>query len=129
MTDWTDQPAPGGSPEGRSVRPRTAEEVADAVDLAFDYRGNVTIELISGRKVEGYVYNRDARRPRPCLSVFPRHEPGSVEISYDEIVVITFSGEDTAFGKSWQTWADKLESQRRAEAERLEKEARSRGHL
>lgn len=129
MTDFVDEAVPAGSPEGRSVRPGGREEVAELVELAFDYRGDVTVELSSGRKVEGYVSNRDARAARPYMDIMPQQGPGTVQIPYDEIVAVTFSGEDTAFGKSWHEWMNKHESQRRAEAERVEREARARGLL
>lgn len=129
MTDPVNQAAPEGSPEERSLRPGTREEVAELVELAFDYRGDVTVELSSGRRIEGYVSNRDARAPRPYLEILPPQGPGTVQVPYDEIVAVTFSGEDTAFGKSWHEWMTKHQSQRRAEAERLEQEARARGLL
>ncbi len=129
MTDLVDQPERGGSPEGRDVRPRTREEVVELVELAFDYRGDVTVELAAGRKIEGYVSNRNTGAPRPYLDIIPQQAQEIVQIPYDEIVAVTFSGEDTAFGKSWHEWMSKHESQRRAEAERVEQEARSRGLL
>ncbi len=129
MTDPVDQTAPAGSPEGHSVRPRTREELIELIELAFDYRGDVTIELTAGRKFEGYVSNRDTRAARPYLDIIPQEGPETVQIPYDEIVAVTFSGEDTAFGKSWHEWMSKHESQRRAEAEKVEQEARARGLL
>ena len=111
------------------MRPRTREELIEVIELAFDYRGDVTIELAAGRKIEGYVSNRDTGADRPSLDIIPREGPETVQIPYDEIVAVTFSGEDTAFGKSWHEWMNKHESQRRAEAEKVEQEARARGLL
>lgn len=129
MTDTVNQAAPGGSPEGRSVRPGSRDELIELVELAFDYRGDLTVELSSGRKIEGYVSNRDGQAARPYLEIIPQQSPDPVEIPYDEIVAVTFSGDDTAFGKSWHEWMGKHESQRRAEAEKVEREARARGFL
>jgi hypothetical protein len=50
-------------------------------------------------------------------------------IAYGEIVAVAFTGEDTAFGKSWQGWSEKSEGLRRAEAERVRAEAEARGDL
>ena len=50
-------------------------------------------------------------------------------VSYEEIVAISFTGEDTASGKSWEAWVAKKESQRKAEAEQVAHAARARGHL
>ncbi len=129
MAEPCDQATPAGSPEGRSVRPQSREELVELVEHAFDYRGDVTVELSSGRKIEGYVSNRDARAARPFLEIIPQQGPETLQIPFDEIVAVTFSGEDTAFGKSWHEWMSKHESQRLAEAERVEREARARGLL
>jgi hypothetical protein len=128
----TDSNTPGyqtDSPEGRVFRPQTQEELKEAIEQAFDYRGDVTLELASGTSVEGYLYNRDLAGPRPTVQLFPRQGSGLREIPYDDIVAIHFTGEDTAFGKSWDAWVAKKESQRRAEAERATEAARVRGHL
>jgi hypothetical protein len=34
------------------------DEVRDALEKAFDYRGDVSITLKSGEKVEGYIFDR-----------------------------------------------------------------------
>jgi hypothetical protein len=89
----------------------------------------VTLELTSGERIEGYVYNRNASEEVPTLQLFPKREPGPRQIPYAAIAAIIFSGRDTASGKSWEAWAAKKESQRRAEAQQAEEEARGRGHL
>ncbi|HZS12695.1 MAG TPA: hypothetical protein VFA38_10630 [Nitrospirales bacterium] len=128
MTDSKYHTPETGSLEGRSFRPATAEERAEAVERAFDFRGDVTIELRSGAVVEGYLFNREAHAPRPIVMIFPK-DGGQLEIFYDDIASIAFTGKDTASGKSWEAWVTKKESQRRAETEAAEREARSRGHL
>jgi hypothetical protein len=103
--------------------------LAEAVEQAFDYRGDVTLELTAGGLVEGFVFNRQPAGPRPYLQVFPAREGGPREIPYSEIAAVAFTGRDTASGKSWEAWVAKKESQRRAEAEQEETAARARGHL
>ncbi len=115
--------------EGRVFCPATLAELIEAVEQAFDYRGDVMLELTSGVKVEGYVFNRYPSGPRPFLQLFPKQEPGTIEISYADITAITFTGKDTASGKSWEAWVAKKESQRRAEADQAEAAAKARGHL
>ena len=97
--------------EGAILCPGTQEELAKAVDLAFDYRGDVTIELKSGERVEGYVFNRVASQPKAYLELFPKGRPGIRMVGYDEVASITFSGEDTAFGKSWDIWITKKQGE------------------
>lgn len=115
--------------EGRVFRPATLSELAEAVELAFDYRGDVTLELTSGETIEGYVFNRHPTGLRPSLQVFPKQERGVREIAYAEVTAIAFTGKDTASGNSWEAWVAKKESQRRAEANEAAAAAKARGHL
>ena len=130
MTDTKNHALGGsGSLEGRVIRPTTAAETAEAVELAFDYRGDITLELKSGDSLVGYIYNRTATGPDPAVDVFPADNPVPRKIPYASIVSVAFTGEDTANGKSWEAWSNKKESERRAEAERVEADARARGLL
>jgi hypothetical protein len=130
MTDTKNHTVTGhGSLEGRIFRPASRAELAEAVELAFDYRGDVTMALTTGESVVGYLFNRDAAEPDPWIEVFPADDPSPVRIPYAVIASLAFTGEDTANGKSWETWVSKKESERRAEAARVEADARTRGHL
>jgi len=130
MTDTKNHTATAaGSLEGRVFRPASHKELADAVELAFDYRGDVTVGLTSGESVAGYLFNRDAVDANPWIELFPTDHPAPRRIAYAQIASLAFTGEDTANGKSWETWVSKKESERRADADRVEADARSRGHL
>lgn len=130
MTDTKDHtPADAGSPEGRVFRPSSSAETAEAVELAFDYRGDVTLELKSGETLTGYLFNRDHDAADPWIEVFPAGDPNPRRIAYRDILSIEFTGMDTANGKSWETWVSKRQSDRLAEAARVEADARTRGHL
>ena len=130
MTDTKNHTeASNGTLEGRVFRPKDLNEIAEAVELAFDYRGDVTLELKSGEALVGYLFNRDASDADPSIHVFPAHDPVPRRIAYHDIVTIAFTGEDTANGKSWETWVLKKESERRLEAARVEADARTRGYL
>jgi len=114
--------------EGRVFRPSTPAELAEAVELAFDYRGDVTLVLKSGEQIVGYIFNRVAAGPKPLLELFPE-SGGRREVLYADVASIAFSGEDTASGKSWEAWASKKEPERRAESDQAEADARARGLL
>lgn len=129
MTDSKHESTHTGSPEGRVLRPVSDAELRDAIELAFDYRGDVTIERKSGESIPCFVFNRSAEGPSPWIEVFPASGAGVLTIPYADVVAIAFTGEDTANGKSWEAWHTKKESERRAESERVEAEARARGHL
>ncbi|HEY6085848.1 MAG TPA: hypothetical protein VIU63_10660 [Nitrospira sp.] len=118
-----------GSLEGQTFRPATLSETGEAIELAFDYRGDITIQLKSGARIEGYVFNRNVKGTTPSLDLFPKNAPGVTQIAYSEIESISFTGEDTASGKSWEAWMKKKESERRAEVERVAADARARGYL
>ena len=115
--------------EGRVFRPASRAELVEAVELAFDYRGDVTMALTTGESVVGYLFNRDAAEPDPWIEVFPTDDPTPIRIPYTAIASLAFTGDDTANGKSWEAWVSKKESERRAEAARVEADARTRGLL
>lgn len=118
-----------GSLEGRVFTPGSASDVEEAINLAFDYRGDVTLTLRSGESVAGYIFNRQGTGADPYLELFPVDRQDHRRLSYRDIVAIAFTGEDTASGKSWETWVSKKESERRAEAEKVEAIARTKGYL
>ena len=95
------------TPEGLAFRPTTKEELVMAVEQAFDYRGDVTIELKSGEHLIGYVFSRMNKDPNAHIEIFPTDETGQVKIFLDDIAAIIFSGKDTAFGQSWESWIKK----------------------
>jgi transcriptional antiterminator Rof (Rho-off) len=131
MTDTKNHSAAGvtGSLEGRVFRPASFAELAEAVELAFDYRGDVTVSLKSGESLSGYLFNRQVNGPDSYLEVFPSDSSAARRIRYDQIAAIAFTGEDTATGKSWETWIAKKDSERRAEVDRITAEAKTRGIL
>lgn len=131
MTDTKNHSHGGttGSPEGRVFQPASFAEIAEAVELAFDYRGDVTVSLKSGEFLSGYLFNRQVSGSDSYLEVFPSDSSDARNIRYDQIAAIAFTGEDTATGKSWEAWIAKKDSERRTEIERIEAEARTRGIL
>jgi hypothetical protein len=129
MTDDKYRAAEHACLEGRVFRPTTSAELAEAVEAAFDFRGDVTLELRDGGKVHGYLFNRQATGSTPSVELFEDGRPQARLIPYTNIAAIAFTGKDTASGKTWETWIAKKASQRQAEAHRVMAEARARGHL
>ena len=91
----------------------TDAEVREALEKAFDYRGDVTITLKNGSTVEGYLYDR---RSEPTLEasvvrIMPTPKEGKaferVMVSYADIAALNFSGRDSAAGKSFDAWVKK----------------------
>ncbi|MBI1368448.1 MAG: hypothetical protein GC162_07310 [Planctomycetes bacterium] len=81
-------------------------ELVEALDKAFDYRGDVTITRKSGAVVEGYIFDR--RRGKglgdSTVRMMPRDTDGKVMIPFADIARVEFSGKDAAHGKSWENW-------------------------
>ena len=118
-----------GSLEGRVFHPASFDELAEAVELAFDYRGDVTVSLKSGESLSGYLFNRQVNDSDSYLELFPSDSSPARQIRYDQIAAIAFTGEDTATGKSWENWVAKKDSERRADVERVAADAKARGIL
>lgn len=130
MTDTKNHTAvTPASLEGRVFKPTSPAEIMEAIDLAFDYRGDVTLSLQSGESITGYLFNRQVAGDNSYLELFPVGHQSPQRISYQSIESIAFTGEDTANGKSWEAWVSKKESERRAEAEKVEAAARTHGYL
>jgi hypothetical protein len=86
--------------------------LAEVVDKAFDYRGNVTVVRIDGSETEGYLFNRNADAPGPFVQMFDLSGEGPFTIAYREIRTIRFTGRDTAAGNSYAAWLRAKEAAR-----------------
>jgi hypothetical protein len=110
-------------------RPQTQAELCRVIEEAFHFRGDVALHLHSGECVQGYLFNRNMDEESPHLQMYIEGHTAPRRVLYSEVVAIHFSGEDTASGKDWEAWVKKKESERQAEALRVEAAARARGHL
>ena len=113
-------PAGPSSLQGTTFTPQNHAELAEALDKAFDYRGDVTLGLGNGTTAEGYLANRDAAAKPPRVELYVKGEDAPRIIPYGDIRSVAFSGRDPADGKSWQAWMAKKATDRQAEAARLE---------
>ena|ERR1700761_109505 len=91
-------------------------EIREALEKAFDYRGDITITCKDGNKVEGYLYDRrsGATLEESLIRVIPipsKSESGSetkrVNITYANVAALQFTGRDTAAGKTFEAWVKK----------------------
>jgi hypothetical protein len=73
--------------------------LAQIIDRAFDYRGDVTILKADGTQVVGYLFNRNRDVLDPFVQLFGQGGAGRYTIAYAEIERIKFSGKDTAPGR------------------------------
>ena len=84
-------------------------ELREALEKAFDYRGDVTLTKKDGTKIEGYVFDRisGAALSSSFVRVLPKNGGNRAKIPYSEIAALAFTGRDTAAGKSWEAWVKK----------------------
>jgi hypothetical protein len=117
-----------GSLEGAVFTFQSDAERVEAIDKAFDYRGDVTLTLSNG-PLECFIFNRDAAEKPPRIEVFVKGQEAPLVIPYSDVQAIAFTGRDPADGKSWAAWVSKKDTERAAEAERIRKELEDQGHL
>ena len=92
------------------------DELCDALEHAFDYRGDITITKKNGHKIEGYIFDRrtGATLAESFVRLIPSNSREKISIPYSDIAGLTFSGRDTAAGKSWEAWVRKYWEKRMA---------------
>jgi len=97
------------------------EELREALEKAFDYRGDVSITRKDGAKFEGYIFDRMSGKnlESSFVRVLPRDSNQRVKIGYAEIAALAFSGRDTAAGKSWEAWVKKYWEKKASSGEKL----------
>ena len=95
------------------------EEVRQALEKAFDYRGDVTITTKSGAKIEAYIFNRQtgSMLADSYIQYFAPNVATKQKLSYAEIARLEFSGKDRAAGKHWEDWV-KAYNERKAAGEK-----------
>jgi len=82
------------------------EALREALEKAFDYRGDVTITLKSGERIEAYIFNRitGATLAGSFVQYFSPKADDKRKLSYEQIARLEFSGKDRAAGKHWEDW-------------------------
>ena len=99
--------------EGSIPSLATDAEVREALEKAFDYRGDITVTRKDGSTVEGYLYDRynAATLEASTIRLMPTPKPGQpherVSIAFADVAGLKFSGRDTAAGKSFDAWVKK----------------------
>lgn len=102
--------------QGKAFEAASEDELREALEKAFDYRGDVTITLKNGSAIEGYIFDRrtGATLAESSVRLFPKTEPKKISITYSEIAGLAFTGRDTAAGKSWEAWVRKYWEKKQA---------------
>jgi hypothetical protein len=91
-------------------------DLRDALEKAFDYRGDVKLTLKSGESFDAYIFNRQtgATLADSWLQYFTPTAPDKRRVSYAEIARLEFTGKDRAAGKHWEDWVKKYNEKKAA---------------
>jgi hypothetical protein len=95
------------------------DDLRNALEKAFDYRGDVTITTKSGERIEAYIFNRStgATLADSYVQYFSPKSTAKLKLSYGDIARVEFSGKDRAAGKHWEDWL-KAYNERKAAGEK-----------
>lgn len=95
--------------QGKIWQVASSDDLREGLEQAFDYRGDVTITRKDGTQVEGYLFDRQtgSTLENSFVRIMPKDHERKIAIAYAEIDGLTFSGRDTAAGKSWAAWVKK----------------------
>ncbi len=92
------------------------DDLRNALEKAFDYRGDVTLTLRSGERFEAYVFNRiSGPTLADCrVQCYTADSPDRREVGYADIARLEFTGKDRAAGKQWEDWVRKYNERKAA---------------
>jgi hypothetical protein len=87
----------------------TEAEIREALEKAFDYRGDIMVTKKDGTKIEGYLFDRraGASLAESYVRIIPVKETSKLNIAYSDVAALAFTGRDTAAGKSFDAWVKK----------------------
>ncbi len=102
--------------EGWNPALASEEDLRQALEKAFDYRGDITITRKDGSKIEGYLFDRRsaATLKDSVVRLYPKNSNEKIAISYADIAALSFTGRDTAAGRSWEAWMKKYAEKKAA---------------
>jgi hypothetical protein len=94
----------------------TDDDLREALGKALDYRGDVTLTLKSGERIEAFIFNchSGATLADSWVQYFTPIAPEKRKVGYAEIARIEFSGKDRAAGKHWEDWVKKYNEKKAA---------------
>jgi len=102
--------------EGWIPKLATEAEIHEALEKAFDYRGDISLTFKSGETVEAYVFNRTTGKglSDSTIQYFASNALDKKKATYADIARIEFSGKDRAAGKHWEAWVKKYAEKKAA---------------
>ena len=94
----------------------TDDDLRQALEKALDYRGDVTLTLKNGERIEAFIFDRrtGATLGDSWVHYFAPNAPEQRKVSYAEIARLEFTGKDRAAGKHWEDWVKKFNEKKAA---------------
>ena len=91
-------------------------DLTEALEKAFDYRGDISLTFKNGERVEAYIFNRQTGKSLSDshIQYFASNAPEKRKASYADIARIEFTGKDRAAGKQWEAWVKKYSEKKAA---------------
>jgi hopanoid biosynthesis associated radical SAM protein HpnH len=112
--------APRATRKGAEVA--AGEQLAEGIEEAFDYRGDVTVTLHSGEGLEGYIFDRQkqADAAASTMRILTKPAGARITVKYSEVARVSFTGRDMADGRSWEAWVKKYAERKAAGEKNIE---------
>ena len=94
----------------------TEDDLRQALDKAMDYRGDVTLTLKSGERIEAFIFNCQSgpTLEESFLQYFTPASPEKRKVGYADIASVEFTGKDRAAGKHWEDWVKAYKAKKAA---------------
>lgn len=101
----------GGGGDAAPTQGYEAPASGESLNIAFHYRGDVTLTLDDDSQIEGYVSRVDGER----VELWRRGSTETQRVAKDRVRHVHLSGRDTAAGKSFEAWVKKQAEKEAAE--------------
>lgn len=74
------------------------KEVAEQIEVAYDYRGHVTLTLNDGKIVEGFLFNREVTplKGEPYVEMIPKDTDERLRFPAKDVKSVAITGKDFA---------------------------------
>jgi len=109
-----------GRPTLKGTDVAAPDRLADAIEQAFDYRGDVTIGLNTGERLEGYIFDREKKAGAASTMRLMTKAGQKITLKYTDVAQLSFTGSDMADGRSWEAWVRKYAERKAAGEKNIE---------
>jgi hypothetical protein len=92
--------------EGWAPELASDKDLHQVIEKARDYRGDVTLTLKNGERIDAYIFNCQSgpTLAESFLQYFTPNSPEKHKVHYADIARVEFTGKDRAQGKHWEDW-------------------------